>query len=187
MSSNATLGVETRAGKKKRERREATAANGGEAFLGLPNHFVLAHILRSGYFCDPADLARLPSVSSAMRDTVAGTELPVRFEELDEEVAAKLGCLSALQRLQRQGLLSCQENLWEAAARRQLEKLKLLRENNTPWDEDTCAGVVVGGHLEVLQWAHENGCAWNSDTIKAARNMGHLELANWALANGCPE
>ena len=151
MSSNATLGVETRAGKRKRERREATAANGGEAFLGLPNHFVLAHILRSGYFCDPADLARFPSVSSAMRDTVAGTELPVRFEELDEEVAAKLGCLSALQRLQRQGLLSCQENLWEAAARRQLEKLKLLRENNTPWDEDTCAGVVVGGHLEVLQ------------------------------------
>ena len=172
MSSNATLGVETRAGKRKRERREATAANGGEAFLGLPNHFVLAHILRSGYFCDPADLARFPSVSSAMRDTVAGTELPVRFEELDEEVAAKLGCLSALQRLQRQGLLSCQENLWEAAARRQLEKLKLLRMNDTLWDADTSCAAAMDGHLEVLQWLRANGCPWDAVMCKRRQRAG---------------
>jgi len=43
MSSNATLGVETRARKGKRERRDASAANGGEAFPRLPNHLVVEH------------------------------------------------------------------------------------------------------------------------------------------------
>jgi hypothetical protein len=46
-----------------------------EAIPGLPDHLVVAHILRSGHFDDPADLARLPAVSRAMRDVVAGTGL----------------------------------------------------------------------------------------------------------------
>ncbi|MDB9924766.1 hypothetical protein OAD67_00745 [bacterium] len=54
MSSNVMLGVETRSSKRKRERRDAHT---GEAFPGLPNHLVVAHILRSAYFDDPADLA----------------------------------------------------------------------------------------------------------------------------------
>jgi hypothetical protein len=53
MSSDATLGVETRAQKRERERDAPV----GEAFPGLPNHLVVAHILRSAYFDDPADLA----------------------------------------------------------------------------------------------------------------------------------
>jgi hypothetical protein len=40
---------------------------------GLPDHLVVAHILRSEYFDDRADLARLPAVSRAMRDAVAAT------------------------------------------------------------------------------------------------------------------
>jgi len=82
MSSDATLGVETRARKKKRERRDATAANAGEAIPGLLNDIVVTHVLRSENFDDPADLARLPAVSRAMRDAVAATGL--QFEELDE-------------------------------------------------------------------------------------------------------
>ena len=52
MSSNANLGVETRARKRKRDIRDATAANAGEAFPGLPNHVVVEHILRSEHFDD---------------------------------------------------------------------------------------------------------------------------------------
>ena len=65
--------METRARKRTRERRDATVANAGEAFRGLPDHLVVEHILRSEHFDDPADLARLPAVSRLMRDAVAST------------------------------------------------------------------------------------------------------------------
>ena len=57
-----------------------TAANAGQAFPAPPNHLVVAHILRSEYFDDPADLAWLTAVSNAMRTAVAETGL--RFKEL---------------------------------------------------------------------------------------------------------
>ena len=98
MSSDATLGVESCTCKRKREKRERDA-NAGEAITDLPNHLVVEHILKSEYFDDPADLARLPAVSRAMRDAVAATGL--RFQELGEYRAAELGCFSALKRLQR--------------------------------------------------------------------------------------
>jgi hypothetical protein len=74
-------------------------ADAQEAIPDLPDHLVATHILRSEYFDDPADLARLPAVSRAMRDAVAATGL--RFQELGEYRAAELGCFSALKRLQR--------------------------------------------------------------------------------------
>ena len=111
MSPNATLGVETRLRKRTRERE----ANAGDAIPGLLNDVVVTHVLKSEYSDDPADLARLPAVSRGMRDAVAATGL--RFEKLDEEHAAELGCLSAAQRLQRGGRLSRQEYLCQAAAR----------------------------------------------------------------------
>ena len=85
------------------------------AFARLPDHLVATHVLRSEYFDDPADLARLPAVSRAMRDAVAETGL--RLKELDEKRAVELGCVSAVQRMQRQGRLSRQELLCEAAAK----------------------------------------------------------------------
>ena len=114
MSSDATLGAETRARKRKREKRERDA-DAGEAIPGLPDHVVVTHILRYEHFDDPADLARLPAVSRAMRDAVAATGL--QFAELGEDEAAMLGGLSALRRLQRGGRLSRQEYLCLAAAR----------------------------------------------------------------------
>ena len=83
MSSNPTLGVETRARKRKRERRDAL--NAGQAIPGLLNDIFVTHILKYEHFDDPADLARLPAVSRVMRDAVAATGL--RFEELDEQEA----------------------------------------------------------------------------------------------------
>jgi len=127
-------GKKARARKQKRERRDANAANAanaGEAIPGLLNDIVVTHVLRSEHFADPADLARLPAVSCAMRDAVAATGL--RFKELGNFRAAKLGCLSAVQRLQRGCRLSRREYLCAAAAKSgQLEELKELRANGWP-------------------------------------------------------
>ena len=120
-----------------------------------------------------------------MRDAVAATGL--QFKELHEYGALNIGCVSALQRLQRAGRLSCQEFLCQAAARGgHLEKLKEFRANGCPRDGWTCAGAAKGGHLEVLQWARANGCPWDNYTLINARHAGHLELVNWATADGCP-
>ena len=155
------------------------------AFARLPDHLVATHILRSEYFDDPADLARLPAVSRAMRAAVAGMVL--QFKELDEKRAVELGCLSALQRRQRQGRLSRQEYLCQAAAKSgQLEELKVLRENSCPWDEKTCSDAAYGGHLEVLQWARANGCHWNEETCEYTAWEGHLKVLQWLRANDCP-
>ena len=182
MSSNPTLGMETRVRKQQRERRDA---NAGEAIPGLLNDIVVTHVLRSEYFDDPADLARLPAVSRVMRDAVAATGLT--FAELGEDEAVMLGCLSALQRRQRGGRLSRQELLCQAAARSgQLEELKALRADGWPWDKQTCVVAALGGHLEVLQWLRASGCPWDSDTCTGAAHGGHLEVLQWARANGCP-
>ena len=94
MPSNATIDVDTRARKRKRELRDA---NAGEAIPGLLNDIVVTHVLRSEHFDDPADLARLPAASRAMRDEVVATGL--EFEELGEDAAVDLGSLSVLKRL----------------------------------------------------------------------------------------
>ena len=159
----------------------ASLADAQEAIPRLPDHLVVAHILRSEYF----DLARLPAVSRAMRNAVAATGL--RFEELAEDEAVELGCLSALQRRQRGGRLSSRKFLCQAAARSgQLEELKALRADGCPWNNWTCLGAARGGHLEVLQLARVNGCPWNEMTCWWAAYGGHLEVLQWARANGCP-
>ena len=117
-----------------------------------------------------------------MRDAVAVTGL--RFEELGEDDAAHLGCLSALQRLQRGGRLSRQEYLCQAAARSgQLEELKVLRENGCPWSRSTCWAAARGGHLEVLKWLRPKGfwalakrCPRDENTCLGAAKGGHLEV-----------
>jgi hypothetical protein len=163
----------------------ASLADAGEAIPRLPNNLVVTHVLRSEHFDDPAVLARLKAVSRAMRDAVAATGL--RFKELGEEEAVELGCLSALQRLQRGGRLSRRERLCEAAARvGHLEELTVLRADGWPWDRDTCSAAALGGHLEVLQWARANGCPWDAGTCMYAASDGHLEVLQWARANGCP-
>ena len=184
-SSNAMSGKKARARKQKHERRDANAADAGEAIPGLPDNVVVTHVLRSEHFDDPADLARLPDVSRAMRDAVAETGL--QFAELDEKRAVELGCLSAVQRMQRQGRLSRQELLCQAAVRSgQLEELKVLRADGWPWDRDTCSAAALGGHLEVLQWARAKGCPWDIRTCHKAAEGGHLKVLLWARKNGCP-
>ena len=156
----------------------------GDAFPGLPNHLVVAHILRSECFDDPAILARLREVSRAMCGAVAASGL--RVEELDEKRAADLGYFSALQRLQRGGRLSRIEIFCEAAARLgNLEHLKQFRENGAPWDARTCWATAEGGHLEVLQWLRANSCPWDEEMYTMAAGYGQLEVLQWLRANDC--
>jgi len=159
MFPEAVRGLIIRVLKGKRERD----THAGEAIPRLPDHLVVARILRSEHYDVPADLARLPAVSRAMRDAVADTGL--RFKELDEKLAVELGCLSAVQRRQRQGRLSRRELLCGAAARSgQLEELKALRADGWPWDIGTCHAAAQGGQLMVLQLLHANGCPWDENT-----------------------
>ena len=39
----------------------------------------------------------------------------------------------------------------------QLEELKALRADGSPWDGSTCFAAARGGHLDVLQWLRANG------------------------------
>ena len=153
----------------------------GETFPGLPDHLVVSHIFRSEYFDDPADLARLPAVSRAMRDTVAATGL--EFKELNEYEYVHLGCISAMERLLRQDHLRSEDHLCGAAARSgQLEMLQWLRANDCPWDIETCTSAAVHGHFEVLQWLRANGCPWDASTYGMATRQGHLDILQWARA-----
>ena len=115
MFFDAVRGVITRAFKNQSGCRDANAGdNAGEAIPGLLNDIVVTHVLRSEHFDDPADLARLPAVSRAMRDEVAETGRT--NQELGAKRAADLGCLRALERLQRRGQLPRREYLCQAAA-----------------------------------------------------------------------
>ena len=162
----------------------ASLADAQEAIPDLPDHLVVTHVLRSEYFDDPVDLARLRRVSRAMRDAVTATGL--RLEELMPRDALDLRCLSALERLRRGGRLPRDWRDCEAAARSgQLEALKWLREKDAPWDEVTCVCAAMGGHLEVLQWMRANGCLWDERTCEIAAQNDHLEVLQWAHENGC--
>ena len=122
-----------------------------------------------------------------MRDAVAATGRKV--EEIDKDLAVRLGFLSSVQRLYRLGRLRTVS--LNAAEFGQLEMLKLARANGALWDvwawnSKLCAHAAKGGHLEVLLWARKQGCAWNEGTCTWAAHNGHLEVLQWARANGCP-
>jgi hypothetical protein len=67
-----------------------------------------------------------------------------------------------------------------------LDILKWARENNCPWNKDTCSEAALFGHLEVLKWIRKNGCPWDTDTCSSAARRGHSEILKWARENGCP-
>jgi hypothetical protein len=151
MVSDAALGVDTRARKRKRD----LAAQAGVAIPGLP--FDVAVSIVEKHLPDPADLAVLRAVSKGMRDAVDATGRKV--EEVGEYDARDRGYLSTLKCLRRRGRLSDERLLCAAAARiGDLEGLKALRAGNFPWDLRTCAYAALCGHLDVLKWARESDC-----------------------------
>jgi hypothetical protein len=154
------------------------------AIPGLPNHLVVAHILRSDFLRDPADLAVLRRVSRGMRDAVDATGR--KIEELREDDAAERGYLSTLKCLRRQGRL-CNNRLLCAAAARSgdLDELKSFRAEEISWDKRTCAYAAERGDLEMLQWARDHDCPWSEYTCEFAAERGDLVILKWARENGC--
>lgn len=49
-----------------------------------------------------------------------------------------------------------------------------------------CFSAALNGDLAMLKWARENDCPWDENTCTVAAMMGHLDLVNWARENGCP-
>ena len=168
----------------------------GDAFAALPVHILITHVLSSGNLPDPSDLARLRAVSREMRDAVAVTGREVY--ELKAWKAIQLGDISGMQLLHHRGdldelmhqgsvLVNDYISLCTLAAKEeQLEILRWLRENDFPWDENTCEEAAGRGNLEVLQWLRANGCPWKGGTCWKAALGWHLEVLQWARANGCP-
>ena len=115
MLFDAVRGVITRTFKNQSGCRDANAGDTDAqvTFVDLPRDLI-ATILSEDLLPDPADLAMLRAVSRAMRDEVAETGRT--NQELGAKRAADLGCLRALERLQRRGQLPRREYLCQAAA-----------------------------------------------------------------------
>ena len=185
MSSTATPGVETPAGRENRDQAATVAiqSESQSAIPGLSHDVVIANVL--GRIKDPTDLAWLRAVSRAMHDAIAATGH--RVKEVRVEYAVGLGYLSTLKHLHQHHCLVLSKVLpREGAKKGQLEVLQWLRENGCPRDLGTCWCAAQGGHLEVLQWARAKSCPWDEDTCNWAAKGGHLEILQWARANGCP-
>ena len=58
----------------------------------------------------------------------------------------------------------------------------MLRADGSPWDDQTCTGAAMSGHLEVVQWACANSCPWDEMTCAGAAMRGHLEVLQWLRA-----
>lgn len=163
------------------DRRAAACAMQTEPIPGLPEHVVSTHVLK--FLEDPADLARFKTVSRAARDAVVATRRRVR--ELEEQEAAELGCLNALRRLERRGLLDKQHFCSVAAGSGHLHVLKWGREIGCPWDTWTCASAAWGGHLEMLRYLRRAGCPWDARTSAAAAIHEDTRLIEFVHTNGC--
>lgn len=63
-----------------------------------------------------------------------------------------------------------------------LPLLKIARECNCKWDDDTgiCMAAAGAGHLDCLKYAHENGAPIIAATCEAAAENGHLECLKYA-------
>ena len=125
-----------------------------------------------------------------MRGAVTATGRQVK--ELDAYDAVELGCVSAVERLQRGGRLLKKQHLCQAAARSgNLEKLKQFRRDRFPWDARTCLCATMGGHFEVLRWARANRASWDTfKLISVAQAKSRLicvakqgEILRWLRAN----
>ena len=134
-----------KSGAVRRSEKRAAATN---PFTGLPLDVVLTHILRTDRLPDPIDLARLRAVCRGMRDAVAATGREI--QEHDGASAAKAGCLSTMQHLQRRG------------------RLPFLKRAGNPETAYLCGSAAEGRPLEVMQWLRANDCPWGRNTCSNA-------------------
>ena len=170
-------------------RDNMTATNqphAGQAIPGLLNDIVTTIVFRSDFLPDTRDLARLRAVSCAMRDAVDATGREVK--ELKALEAAEIGCISVLERLHQNGLLSPPVHV--------------------PFPASSTYNVLDVGHLysvtarsgqlEVLKWLHAKSVGWDHwdhprvelwqqyayYAFAGAAEGGNIEIIKWVLASG---
>ena len=188
---DARPGVETRAGKRKRERD----AHAGEATPSLPSDFQVSdQVFRSDALPDPASLSLLPEWTCAS--------------------AAESGRLDALRWLREHGSPWNERTCAWAAREGHFEVLRWAHTHGCPWDARACAAAANRGDVTMLRWLFRNGCPavdktaceqaagrgsldvlrclrlngtpWDAMTCAAAAQGGQLEVLKWARTNGCP-
>jgi hypothetical protein len=79
--------------------------------------------------------------------------------------------------------------MYAAAERGHLEMVTLLRERlGCAMTEQTCGWAAYGGRLEVLQYLRSGPfpCPWDEFTCEGAAMNGHLRVLIWAIEQGCP-
>jgi|MDSY01.2.fsa_nt_gb hypothetical protein len=172
--------------------------------LQLPGNILVEGIIELNVL-DAGDLARLRSLSCAMRDAVAEvrtqadipglpTHLVVKYilrsEYFDDP--ADLARLPAVSRGMRDAVAATGLRFVElgevwatelgcsSAVQRQHRRGLLLCQ------EYLCEAAASGGYLEELKVLRENGCPWDELTCANAAGADHLEMLQWARANGCP-
>ena len=70
-----------------------------------------------------------------------------------------------------------------AAAKGNLNLLKLLCWLGCRMDKNVCTYAAKNGHIEILQWARDRGCKWNHNAWKCAIENGQLEVLKWLKKN----
>jgi hypothetical protein len=73
-----------------------------------------------------------------------------------------------------------------AARLGRLEILKIFKENDFVFNEETCAKAAKGGHIHILEWLHNANCPWDVWTCVDAVRNGHFETVKWLFANKAP-
>ena len=49
-----------------------------------------------------------------------------------------------------------------------------------PWDEEVCAIISRGGHLEMLRWAIKNGCSCDQPRcLEEVKEGNHYKVIEW--------
>ena len=180
----------------------------GQAIPGLLNDIVTTFVFRSDFLPDTRDLARLRAVSCAMRDAVDATGREVK--ELNALEAAEIGCISVLERLHQNGLLSTPEithvpfpasinvpdvgQLYRVTARSgQLEVLKWLRAKSLWWPHrvegwhfHAFLGAAEGGNIEIIKWLLASGQQWDAAVCAIAAQFGQARGAEMASHKRLP-
>jgi len=57
--------------------------------------------------------------------------------------------------------------------------LKILRENDFPWDETTICAATKIGQLKIVKWAVKNGCPVHKHVYGLASKYGQLKIIKW--------
>jgi len=109
----------------------------------------------------------------------------VKRRDVVSLVAAYMGDLRVLRSVLADGWTLCPLALWAAAAHRDLQMLRFVRDAapGTPWSYLALSALVAGGSVDLLSWALLNGLEWVPSTwlCEVASRGGHLDMLRYLV------